>query len=150
MSQLELKIPPIIVVLLVALGMYTTAQVIDWPLAAYPQTASAIALLGLVLAVLGVWQFRKARTTVDPRKPEQSSAIVTGGIYRWTRNPMYLGFLLILIALALRMANLAVVPWLIVYVLYMNRFQIEPEERMLRAKFGKAYEAYLKRVRRWF
>ncbi|MFC7158821.1 methyltransferase family protein [Pseudidiomarina halophila] len=130
--------------------MYTTAQVIDWPLAAYPQTASAIALLGLVLAVLGVWQFRKARTTVDPRKPEQSSAIVTGGIYRWTRNPMYLGFLLILIALALRMANLAVVPWLIVYVLYMNRFQIEPEERMLRAKFGKAYEAYLKRVRRWF
>lgn len=150
MSQLELKIPPVIVVLLVALGMYATAKVINWPLVTYPQTASVVAGLGLLVAVLGVWQFRKAKTTVDPRKPEQSSAIVTSGIYRWTRNPMYLGFLLVLIALALRLANLAVVPWLIVYVLYMNRFQIGPEERMLRAKFGKAYDAYLKRVRRWF
>ncbi|MGQ4277411.1 methyltransferase family protein [Pseudidiomarina sp. E22-M8] len=150
MSQLELKIPPVIVVLLVALGMYATSKVVDWPLVAYPQIASVLAWLGLVVAALGVWQFRKAKTTVDPRKPQESSKIVTGGIYRWTRNPMYLGFLVVLLALALRLANLATVPWLIVYVLYMNRFQIAPEERLLKAKFGKPYEAYLKRVRRWF
>ncbi|MEA3589094.1 isoprenylcysteine carboxylmethyltransferase family protein [Pseudidiomarina sp. 1APP75-27a] len=150
MNRLELKIPPVVVVLLITLAMYLTDKLVQWPLVSYPQFATTLSVIGLAVAVLGVWQFRRAHTTVDPRAPQASSQLVTGGIYRWTRNPMYLGFLLVLAGFATKWGNLAVVPWLIVYVLYMNRFQIVPEERILSAKFGTPYKKYLKQVRRWF
>jgi protein-S-isoprenylcysteine O-methyltransferase Ste14 len=105
--------------------------------------------LAVTIVVTAVIGFRRARTTVDPFHPETASNIVTTGIYRVTRNPMYLGFLLALIAWAVFLGNgiAAVIPP--TFVVYMNRFQIEPEERALRARFGAAYEAYLRSVRRW-
>ena len=105
----------------------------------------AAAVVGLS-AVLG---FRRAKTTVNPLKPEQASSLVVRGIYRWTRNPMYLAMLLVLAAWACIVANVAALAILPLFVLYLNRFQIGPEERALQARFGGEFEEYKRTVRRW-
>ena len=99
--------------------------------------------------LMGVRAFREANTTVDPRAPENASQIVGSGIYRFTRNPMYLGVLVVLIAWTALLANVgaAVVP--VLFALYITRWQIVPEERALAQKFGAEYEAYRNSVRRW-
>ena len=104
---------------------------------------------GVSLGIAGVWEFQRAQTTVNPHHPDRSSAIVTSGIYRRTRNPMYLGLALIVAAAAAWRGNLLggfVVP---LFVLYINRFQIVPEERMLSVKFGASFRDYCGKVRRW-
>ena len=94
-------------------------------------------------------EFRRGKTTVNPMTPEAASTLVTAGVYRWTRNPMYLGFGVALVGWAVWLANGAAFVPLFLYVLYMNRFQIGPEERALEARFGAAFTDYRKRVRRW-
>ena len=110
---------------------------------------AVVSALAVLIALAGVASFRQASTTVNPLNPENSSALVVSGIYRITRNPMYLGFLLLLAAWALMLANLAVLLLLPVFVWYMNRFQIVPEERALTSLFGNDYTTYCARVRRW-
>ena len=120
-----------------------------WLLPGHQVLAVAAAVAGAVISIAGVLQFRRARTTVNPMTPEASSSLVAAGIYRWTRNPMYLGFLVALIGMALWLASpvsLLVLPF---FVLYMNRFQIVPEERALAARFGASFEQYRRSVRRW-
>lgn len=150
--MLELKIPPPVVALLcvvAAWGISLVSAPIAVPALFRVTGAVMIALAGGSISVLGFNSFRGARTTVDPRKPETTSTLVTKGIYRFTRNPMYLGILLVLVAwvLFLAAAWALVVPFL--FVLYINRFQIAPEERVLLAKFGAEYSAYASSVRRW-
>jgi protein-S-isoprenylcysteine O-methyltransferase Ste14 len=111
--------------------------------------AVALAAAGVAIALAGVAEFRRSRTTVHPQHPEKASAVVTRGVYRWTRNPMYLGLLLALAGWSIFLANLAALAGLPLFVAYMNRFQIGPEERALSAKFGPAYASYLVSVRRW-
>ena len=106
----------------------------------------AVALGIGVIALIG---FRRAKTTVNPLSPEQASALVTGGIYRWTRNPMYLGMLLLLVGWACILSNWAALAILPLFVIYLNRFQIAPEERALRARFGDEFDNYCRKVRRW-
>ena len=153
MKTLELKIPP----LPLAVGFGVLMWAIDrWlPMhndRSWVRTVIALVTLGLAVTIVvtAVIGFRRARTTVDPFHPDTASTIVTTGIYRITRNPMYLGFLLALIALAVFFGNLACAAVPLIFVVYMNRFQIGPEERALRARFGLSYEAYLRAVRRWF
>jgi protein-S-isoprenylcysteine O-methyltransferase Ste14 len=93
--------------------------------------------------------FRRAGTTVNPMKPESSSSLVVSGIYAFTRNPMYLGFLFALLAWAIYLSHPAAFLVLPLFVWYMNRFQIEPEERALASLFGEAFTTYAARVRRW-
>ena len=106
-------------------------------------------LVGLGICALGVVAFRQARTTVNPLAPELASALVVAGIYRYTRNPMYLGFLILLLGWAVFLENVAAFLVLPLFVLYMNRFQIEPEERALEALFGQEFVDYKQSVRRW-
>ena len=147
---MELKLHPPVVMLLCAALMKLLSV---WlPLMALPQApwlAMVLVALGLVSGISGVVAFWRQRTTVNPHTPERTSALVTGGIYRLTRNPMYLGMALFLAAWALWLGQLT--PWvgIGVYVGYLNRFQIAPEERMLAQKFGAAWEADRRRVRRW-
>ena len=108
-----------------------------------------IGLLGVIACALGILEFKRAKTTVNPTKPESSSSLVRSGIYRHTRNPMYLGFLLILVGWATLTANILAFLVLPVFVLYMNRFQIKPEERALTLIFGDEFKAYCSTVRRW-
>jgi protein-S-isoprenylcysteine O-methyltransferase Ste14 len=107
------------------------------------------AIAGAIVSALGVMAFRQASTTVNPMKPESTSSLVSSGLYRVSRNPMYLGFLLILLGWALFLANIFGFLALPGFLLYMNRFQIEPEERALALRFGKRFATYTAEVRRW-
>lgn len=148
---LELRIPPVALVLLAGLAMWAspplgTLQALQ---AYQPSLSAGIALLGAAVCLAGVVAFRAARTTVDPMHPSAASSLVQGGIYRVTRNPMYLGFLLALLGWALYIATIAALLVLPVFVAYLTVFQIRPEERALRARFGPVFDAYTARVRRW-
>lgn len=105
--------------------------------------------IGTAVAIAGVIEFRRARTTVDPMRPERASALVSSGIYRATRNPMYLGFALILVGWIVALRCLPALPIAAVFVLYLDRVQIPPEEAALQACFGSAFDEYASRVRRW-
>jgi protein-S-isoprenylcysteine O-methyltransferase Ste14 len=151
-SSLELKVPPPALALLLALLMWLVSSFVaplEVPFRWRVGAALAPALVGLGFSVAGVAAFRRARTTINPTKPATASALVSGGVYRLTRNPMYLGLLLLLLALAVFLSNPVALLLVPVFVLYINRFQITPEERALTSLFGGEYAAYKERVRRW-
>jgi len=152
MSVLELKVPPPVVALVLALLMWLTPPVTGlalMPYAARVLCSVVLVCVGQGIAIAGMIAFRRAKTTVNPVKAGLASSLVVRGVYRYTRNPMYLGLLLTLLAWAVFLANPLAVLWLVVYVLYITRFQIIPEERVLASLFGAEYEAYKARVRRW-
>jgi protein-S-isoprenylcysteine O-methyltransferase Ste14 len=152
---LELKIPPLGLVIIAALLMwlgavYLPALNFRFPFQSAQSTVAwVVGLPGALASALGVLEFRRAKTTVDPTTPKAAAALVTTGIYRRTRNPMYVGFLLILTGWAVAVANVASFLILPAFVLYMNRFQIQPEERALASIFGQDFEAYCTEARRW-
>jgi protein-S-isoprenylcysteine O-methyltransferase Ste14 len=151
-NALELRIPPPLVALFLAILMWLTpvlAGSFSIPLGLRLGVALALFCLGLSIAVSGVVAFRRARTTLNPIKASSASALVSSGVYRFTRNPMYLGLSLELCAWAVFLSNPLALLLLPVYVLYINRFQIIPEERVLDSLFGAEYLAYKERVRRW-
>ncbi|SFR56706.1 Protein-S-isoprenylcysteine O-methyltransferase Ste14 [Pseudidiomarina maritima] len=153
MRSLELKIPPVVVVLAIAGLMAATSHLLPmdaWHFTDAKALAFALVTAGAFIAVAGVIAFRQAKTTANPMNPNASSALVVSGIYRFTRNPMYLGFLLALAGWGVWLASLPALLWLVVYILFINRYQIIPEERILEEKFGPSFIAYRKQVRRWF
>ena len=111
--------------------------------------APVIAALGVGIALAGVVEFRRAQTTVNPLKPETSSRLVTSGIYRHTRNPMYLGMAVVLLAWAAWLGSAWSLPGIAMFAAYLTRFQILPEEAALQRIFGKEFAEYRERVRRW-
>jgi protein-S-isoprenylcysteine O-methyltransferase Ste14 len=111
--------------------------------------ALPVAAVGFLLDGIALFHFLRRRTTINPLQPESASALVTGGIYRLSRNPMYLGLATLLLAWAIYLGNVAALAGLPCFILYMNRFQIASEERALEARFGAEYFAYRTRVRRW-
>ncbi len=152
MRSLELKVPPPAVALVIAVLMWLLARAapaLGFEFAAGSPIGSILALVGIITSVLGVVTFARAKTTVNPTTPERSSSLVSWGIYKVTRNPMYLGLLLILTGWALFLSNALPFLLLPVYMLYINRFQIAPEERALTSLFGPKFAAYQSRVRRW-
>ena len=152
LKSLELKIPPVATMLVCAVAMRWVARrtpAWTWPIPGRLLVAALLAAVGGGFALAGLWAFRKARTTILPHRLDRTSAFVAHGVYRVTRNPMYLGLLLVLLAWAVRLSNLPALAFLPAFVLYMDRFQIRPEERVLREKFGDAFADYAKSVRRW-
>jgi protein-S-isoprenylcysteine O-methyltransferase Ste14 len=111
--------------------------------------AAALASAGLLIDLISVAAFIRARTTVNPLAPERASALVVKGLYRFSRNPMYLGMLLILLGWAVWLAQPLTLAGPALFVILIERLQILPEERALEATFGAEYQAYKKRVRRW-
>lgn len=152
MAFLELKIPPLVVVLLFGLAMWGAsafALVMRFSFSWNGYLALAFLLAGIFICAAGVREFIKAQTTTDPTKPNEASLIVKSGIYRFSRNPMYLGFFFILAAWAVYLSHGLAVAILFGFVAYMNRFQIIPEEKALTAKFGVEFKSYKQSVRRW-
>jgi AraC family transcriptional regulator, transcriptional activator FtrA len=149
---LELKVPPMALAVIAAALMWGARSAtpdFSFPFPSNPMFPVGLALLGALTCLGGVVAFRRAKTTVNPMKPDTTSTLVVSGIYRYTRNPMYLGFLLLLMAWAAALSNLLALVSLLAFVLYMNRFQIVPEERMLASRFAQDYAEYRARVRRW-
>jgi protein-S-isoprenylcysteine O-methyltransferase Ste14 len=152
MSSLELKIPPPLVAMGVALLMWLASWVVgpfEMPYVLRVIATLAFVVVGLGFDLAGLVSFVRAKTTVNPIKPASTSSLVITGIYRVTRNPMYLGLLLVLLGWATFLANGVAFLLAPLFVLYINRFQIDPEKRVLSAKFGAEFSAYQGRVRRW-
>ncbi len=152
MKALELKIPPAAQFLAVAAGMWLIAEYVpslDIAIPGRKLLVVAFFCLGGAVALPAIVTFRTAGTTVDPRYPEKASRLVVSGIYRYSRNPMYLGLLCLLIAWAFYLSNLLGFACLPLFVLGMNRLQIRLEEKAMEKQFGDEYRAYRKSVRRW-
>jgi protein-S-isoprenylcysteine O-methyltransferase Ste14 len=151
MSSLELKIPPPAVALLVAVAMWGLARVTsaaDAP-AFRVAAALAIAAVGVAFSIAAVVAFRRAKTSKNPMRPEVASSLVVTGVYKLTRNPMYLGLSFALLAWAVFLWSAWAVLGPVVFIAYIARFQIAPEERVLATLFGAEYASYKTRVRRW-
>ena len=152
MRSLEALIPPPIVAVVIAAAMWGVASAsprLQVPTAFRLAACVAFAVVGLAFSVAGMISFRRARTTTNPMKPESASSLVRSGIYRVTRNPMYVGVSFDLIAWAVFLSSAWALLGPLAFVLYVDRFQIEPEERALSNLFGSEYAAYRARVRRW-
>ena len=149
---LENRLPPPLVCLLAAfamgaLGWAAPPILVDSSLRL--GIAGAVALLGLFTGASGFFAFSRAKTTIDPVHIERASSLVTGGIFRYTRNPMYVGFTLLLLGWAVCLAAPLAFVGPVAFVLFITRYQIVPEERVMLSKFGAAYADYCARVRRW-
>lgn len=149
---LDARIPPPLVMGALALAMWGLARL--WPdvVFAAPWTTSAaivLAGLALMLELAADWHFLRLKTTTDPRHPERSERLVTRGVHGFSRNPMYVGLAMLLLAWAVYLAHPGAIALVALFPLYITRFQILPEERALAARFGREYEDYRARVRRW-
>jgi protein-S-isoprenylcysteine O-methyltransferase Ste14 len=152
MPSLELKIPPPIVTLLFALVMWLVARH-TMPFFLQPQLKwsfiAVFVLLGLSFDIAGLLAFRSKQTTINPLHPEKSSSLVSHGIYRITRNPMYVGMACFLSAWALFLDSPMTFLGVPLFMLYISRFQIVPEEKILTGLFGETFTHYQTQVRRW-
>ena len=152
MKSLELKVPPVAQVIITAaamVGVSKVAPALKFSFNCSTALAIGLGVIGLGSGIMGVAQFKKAQTTPNPQTLEKVSSLVTDGIYRYSRNPMYVGLVLILLGWALYLSHFLAFVLVPVFMLYMTRFQIQPEERMMELKFGKKYQSYLSQVRRW-
>lgn len=152
MSTLELKAPPPLVAFTCAALMWLASRALPslmLPLAFRVPLSALLCVTGVGIALAGVIEFRRAHTTVDPLKPQRASSLVTTGIFRLTRNPMYLGLTTVLLGWAVFLSNVAALIAIPAFAAYITRFQIVPEERALSVLFGKDFLAYACRVRRW-
>jgi protein-S-isoprenylcysteine O-methyltransferase Ste14 len=152
LSALELKIPPVAVTVLFAMAMWLLARVTPGVALAWELRLAALVLgltAGTAIGLAGVWSFRKARTTVNPLRPDSATALVVDGVFRFTRNPMYLGLLIVLVGWGLYLVNPLSLLLALAFVPYMNRFQIGPEECALERAYGRYFTDYCHGVRRW-
>jgi len=149
---LDLKIPPAVLAVIFGLAMWLVSRatpVLEIALIYRILLGSAPTAAGFILALSGIVTFRRVGTTIHPTSPQNASSLVTAGVYRFTRNPMYLGILLALLGWGLflgRLPSLFVLP---LFVAYLTRFQILPEEKAMETLFGSEFSAYKARVRRW-
>jgi protein-S-isoprenylcysteine O-methyltransferase Ste14 len=152
MYKLELKIPPVILMLGVGFLMWLASLILPGiQLPDYLRLTCAVALsiAGVFFAVTGVYAFKQTQTTLDPTTPTNASSLVTVGVYKRTRNPMYVGLFFFLLSWGMFLSNIYSLVLSLGFVLYMNRFQIRPEEKALTTIFGAAFIDYKQRVRRW-
>ena len=152
MRGLETKIPPPAVMLLLGCFAWLGARLfpsLSFAFIGQPVAALALVLGGVALNLGPKLAFARAGTTVNPLKPASSSQLVTSGIYRYTRNPMYLGHAVMLLGWASYLGNAAALVAVPAYVLYVSRFQIQPEERHLSTRFPERYAAFSRQTRRW-
>ena len=146
------KILPIVYVMIFAALMYVMASMIGSPkieLDNRSLISIIVFMFGVLIVLVGGYQFRKASTTVNPLLPEESSKLVTSGIYRYSRNPMYIGFFLFLLAWSILLGSLVTLLVLPIFVLLITKVQIVPEEAILEEKFQNEYRQYKSNVRRW-
>ena len=145
-----IKIPPPLIVLVLIVSIYFSSKKIDLiniPL----QLEISIFILsaGILIFVNPVLQFIKSKTTVNPIKFEEVNKLVTSGIFKYSRNPMYLGMLMIVLSTSIFYLNIYSILTPLLFILWINKFQIKREEEFLIEKFGDEYLSYMKKTRRW-
>ncbi len=148
-KYLNTKIPPPIVTLLCIGIIYLFDIQIEYSEPDLKVVGIIFLILGLIIIFSAVLKFIKTKTTVDPTRPYKTSNLVISGIYKITRNPMYLGMLFLIMAYAIYNNNVIGCIIIPIFIFYINKFQIEPEEIEMRKKFGESFENYCKKVNRW-
>ncbi|MFT5572745.1 MAG: protein-S-isoprenylcysteine O-methyltransferase Ste14 [Cryomorphaceae bacterium] len=151
MKNLENRIPPplVLVIILVLMKIIAMVDSNKWQSLNLNLLAALLAILGVACAVAGVAGFRKAKTTVNPLDPSRASSLVTGGIYNFSRNPMYLGMLMVTIGFGIHLASLLSFIMVILFAMFISRFQIVPEERAMKKIFGAEFTEFCLETRRW-
>lgn len=152
MPRLDTKIPAPVTAIVIGLLMKWYAHAGDVrmdPSLLRMEIGVTLAQISALIALIAFVCMWRARTTINPLQPDKASSLVTNGIFRFSRNPLYLSLLLLLIAYAIRLESAMVWIGPCAFVAYVTRFQIVPEERVLTEKFGQAYVAYKDRTRRW-
>jgi len=151
-AWLELRVPPPAVALVLAMPMWlasTRMEPAAVPYAARTSAAALIAAAGVAVGLSAVVLFRRRATTINPVRPSETSSLVTTGIHTLSRNPLYLSLLLYLATWCAFLARLPLLLALPLFMLYISRFQIAPEERTLAAQFADEFASCRARVRRW-
>ena len=149
---MRLKIPPVLVFGVTALLMWVISNQISMEILEFSVNrwiVYSLGSIGVILGILGVVQFSVSKTTVNSHKPENSSSVVKNGVYKYTRNPMYFGLLIVLIACAMYFGSGYSFLMILIFIWYMNTYQIKPEEEILIQLFGDEYKEYQQKVRRW-
>ena len=141
--------PPIIALMCIAINYLSTHFINPFKFPNIEIIGVFILLAGLVTAFLGYLLFKKYKTTVNPINPEETTSLVTTGIFSITRNPMYLGLFFVICSTVLFFGSWFGIIILMFFVWYINKFQIIPEEETMKKKFGNKYNEYKKNVRRW-
>jgi protein-S-isoprenylcysteine O-methyltransferase Ste14 len=152
MTTLDTRLPPPIVLLLCGLLAWLCAHQLPGFAFSLPMRVTIVTVMataGVLLNLVPKLLFQRAGTTVNPLRPQRTTQLVTHGVYRFTRNPMYLGQALVLLAACLWLRNAVALLAVPVFVAYITRFQIQPEERYLAQRFGPAFDAFRTRTRRW-
>ena len=147
---METKIPPPIVTLIFGLSIYFSRgifQVVEIKHSFY--FGILLLVLGFVILISAVRLFRKDKTTVNPLSPEQATKLVTDGIFKYSRNPMYLGMALVLGSIAVFFNLIGGIILVALFCAYITKFQILPEERAMRDLFSDDFDKYTKVTRRW-
>jgi len=148
--RLRNRIPPPIVTLIFALLSFWLANYLPKLAFNYQGLTSLLMILiGLTIIVIGVKTFNNSDTTINPLNPSEASHLVTEGVFSYTRNPMYLGMVIILLGVSIYNGVYIGIIILPCFVLYLTEFQIKPEEEAMEELFSADYTDYLKRVRRW-
>ncbi|MEM7358731.1 MAG: isoprenylcysteine carboxylmethyltransferase family protein [Pseudomonadota bacterium] len=151
-AHLENRVPPPLVLLITLVLMYGLALLDPYSINADTTLKSGavlMALLGFTCMLSGAYSFRQAKTTVNPLRPDKASSLVRSGMFRYTRNPMYLGMLLIALGWMLYLASALSALGVIAFAVYIQRLQILPEERAMQALFGAEFADYKASTRRW-
>jgi len=147
--MLALKVPPPVLFVMTALSMFALSGF------AFPLVnerllfVAVIWFVSLMIAAAAIWSFLQLKTTVNPHRPDQSTTLVVAGIFHYSRNPMYLSLVLILLGWGVLLHTMMVVLPVVGFVVYLTYFQIKPEETILMSKFGDDYRQYCAQVRRW-
>ena len=145
-----LKIPPPLLVFILIISNYYSSKKIDLILLPNQNLISFIILLiGVVILIYPIFKFIKSKTTIDPIKFKKVNKLISSGIYKYSRNPMYLGLLMIVTSTSIFYLNIFSITTPILFVCWINRFQIKREEEFLTEKFGNEYLSYKKKTRRW-
>ena len=147
---METKIPPPIVTLVFGLSIYLSSgifRVVEFNHSFY--LGIILLLLGFVILISAVRLFRKDKTTVNPLSPEQATTLVTDGIFKYSRNPMYLGMAFVLGSIAVFFNLIGGIILVALFCAYITKFQIFPEERAMRDLFSDDFDKYTKVTRRW-
>ena len=145
-----IKIPPPILVIILTSLVYFSSTKLELIYLPYRQIVSVtILIIGLIVIVSPVVDFIKSKTTINPVKFKNVNRLVTTGIYRYSRNPMYLGMILIIISTTVYYLNFLSVFSPLIFYIWINKFQINREEIFLEDKFGSEYLKYKSKTRRW-
>lgn len=152
--SMETRLPPpfidaLALLAVILLWRFAPELQLDMSLTVAASIGTALIVIGLLIALIAAGLFKKKKTTILPFKPERTSALVTDGIYKITRNPMYLGMSLVVLGAIFITRQPVGLLALLAACAFLTKFQIKPEEKALEGLFGQDYLDYKQRVRRW-